>query len=86
MIRFVRYGNTNVAAVSGETATFVYLPHTHMCSVCLDLNIMPRTLPLRLDDWARANPRLMHEELVEKWRWNNLEQGTFPRGHEEKVS
>ena len=54
-----------------------------MCSVCLDLNIMPRTL--RLDDWARANPRLMHEELVEKWRWNNLEQGTFPRGHEEKV-
>ena len=54
-----------------------------MCSVCLDLNIMPRTL--RLDDWARANPRLMHEELVEKWMWNNLEQGTFPRSHEEKV-
>ena len=84
LIGFVRYTNTNVAAVSGETATFAYLPHIHTCvSVCFVLNIMPRTL--RLDDWAKANPRLMREELAEKWGWNNLEQGTFPRGHKEKV-
>lgn len=80
--RFVRYSNTNVAAVSGETATLVYLSHTCV-SVCLVLNIMPRTL--RLDDWVKANLRLVREELAEVWGRNNLEQGTFPRGDKEKV-
>ena len=46
---------------------------------------MSRTL--RLDDWARSrsNRMLMRGDFAEQWTRNNLQQGTFPRGHKGKV-